>query len=260
MASVGIMLLEMMLLSRIGPDRKPWRALFGLELPPQRPAGVPFAPRTIPRQFHAAGVVLLASAAAMLMLPERTEDIPARKNFTSFPTSLEGWSGREERMEQQFLDALMLDDYLLANYARTGERPVNFYVAWYGSQRAGRSAHSPRSCLPGGGWEIQTLTQVEVPGADVSGAPLRVNRAMIQLGTQKQLVYYWFQQRGRVITNEYLVKWYLFWDSLTRNRSDGALVRLVVPLQATESESEAERTLTEFAAAAVAPLQAYVPG
>ena len=163
-------------------------------------------------------------------------------------------------MERVYLDQLMLDDYLLADFYRSGTRPVNFYVAWYDSQRAGRSAHSPRSCLPGGGWEIQSLTQVDVPGVSVEGKPLRVNRVLIQLGSQKQLVYYWFQQRGRVVTNEYMVKWYMFWDSLTRNRTDGALVRLVVPLTATDSVPAVESELVEFAAAATRQLDAYVPG
>jgi EpsI family protein len=148
----------------------------------------------------------------------------------------------------------------LANFSRPAERPVNFYVAWYDSQRAGRSAHSPRSCLPGGGWVIHSLTQIDVPGLVIDGVPVRANRVLIQLGAQKQLVYYWFQQRGRVVTNEYLVKWYMFWDSLTRNRTDGALVRFTMPLSATESEEEADRALTEFAAAAIVPLDAFVPG
>ncbi len=88
---------------------------------------------------------------------------------------------------------------------------------------------------------------------------LRVNRVLIQLGNQKQLVYYWFQQRGRVVTNEYLVKWYMFWDSLTRNRTDGALVRLTVPLSATDSVATIESQLVEFADAAARRLDAYVP-
>ena len=62
----------------------------------------------------------------------------------------------------------------------------------------------------------------------VQGSPLAVNRVQIAKGDHRQLVYYWFQQRGRVVTNEYLVKWYLLWDALTKNRTDGALVRLVV--------------------------------
>jgi EpsI family protein len=86
-----------------------------------------------------------------------------------------------------------------------------------------------------------------------------VNRALIQLGAQQQLVYYWFQQRGRVITNEYVAKWYLFWDALTRNRTDGALVRLVVALPLGRSPSAADQQLTEFAAAVALRSLLYVP-
>ncbi|MBK6451780.1 MAG: EpsI family protein [Proteobacteria bacterium] len=100
-----------------------------------------------------------------------------------------------------------------------------------------------------------------MPVADVAigGQPLRVNRALIQYGSQRQLVYYWFQQRGRVITNEYLVKWYLFWDSLTRNRSDGALVRLTVPVPEGAVEAQADRQLAQFARDVVPMLEDYVP-
>jgi len=92
-----------------------------------------------------------------------------------------------------------------------------------------------------------------------AGQPLRVNRALIALGSSRQLVYYWFQQRGRIITNEYLAKWFLFWDSLTRNRSDGALVRLVVPLGEAEQSSNADAELARFAAELEPVLERYVP-
>ena len=90
--------------------------------------------------------------------------------------------------------------------------------------------------LPAGGWQIKSLTQRSLPEIRAGRDALRVNRALIELGNQRQLVYYWFQQRGRVITNEYQVKWYLFWDALTRNRTDGALVRLIVPVGADEPD------------------------
>jgi EpsI family protein len=82
---------------------------------------------------------------------------------------------------------------------------------------------------------------------------------VIALGGQKQLVYYWFQQRGRVLTNEYLVKWYLFWDSLTRNRSDGALVRIVVPIPEGAVEAQADRQLAKFAGDVAPVLERYLP-
>ncbi len=136
---------------------------------------------------------------------------------------------------------------------------MNLYVAWYDSQRAGRSVHSPRTCLPGGGWQIVEFDQVTVPGAQVAGEPLRVNRVVMGMGTSKQLVYYWFQQRGRIITNEYLAKWFLFWDSLTRNRSDGALVRLVTPVGEGESSSTADADLARFTAELEPVLERHVP-
>lgn len=260
MASVGIMLLEMVLLSRVGRDRRPWRASFGLELPAPWAKGVRFEQRPVPAPVWAATVVVVAGALLMTTVPERKEDVPARTDFTAFPLKLQDWTGRSAPMEKIYLDSLMLDDYIIANYFKPEARPVNFYVAWYDSQRAGRSAHSPRSCLPAGGWDIQSFSQVDVPGITIEGQPLRVNRVLIQLGSQKQLVYYWFQQRGRVVTNEYLVKWYMFWDSLTRNRTDGALVRLIVPVTATDSLTAVESQLVEFAGAASRQLDAYIPG
>jgi EpsI family protein len=93
----------------------------------------------------------------------------------------------------------------------------------------------------------------------INGVPLRVNRTIIEFGDQRQLVYYWFQQRGRVITNEFAVKWYIFLDSLTRHRTDGALVRLIVPLPRTMREEVADRHLTELSAIVAQSLTRYVP-
>jgi len=155
---------------------------------------------------------------------------------------------------------LKFNDYIMANFENDENVPVTFYVAWYDSQRAGASAHSPRSCIPGGGWQIADLSRRVIDGVRVEGRPLAVNRVDIRKGDYKQLVYYWFQQRGRVITNEYLVKWYIFWDGLTRNRSDGALVRLTTILPPGADEAAADRRLVDFARAVAGPLEQYVPG
>jgi exosortase D (VPLPA-CTERM-specific) len=259
MVSAAVLLLEMMLLAKIGRDRRPWRDVFGFEAP-VAPAPLATPPkRDIPAPFKVAAIALSAFAAAVLLLPERSEAVPAREPFFAFPSQIERWTGRRNALEQIYLDALKLDDYVMADYLRDGKEPVNFYVAWYDSQRAGNSAHSPRSCLPAGGWRMTSLEQVEVAGVHVGAARLRVNRVQIELGNQKQVVYYWFQQRGRVITNEYLVKWYLFWDSLTRRRTDGALVRLVTPLRTSEGVAAADRRLADFAADVVPRLERYIP-
>jgi exosortase D (VPLPA-CTERM-specific) len=259
MVSAATLLLEMMLLARIGRDARPWREVFGLEFPGPSPRDVNRTVRAVPAPFIASTVALAIFATTVLAVPQRADAIPQRESLTSFPNQFGSWSGRRSPIEAVYLDALKLDDYIMADFVREQREPVNFYVAWYDSQRAGQSAHSPRSCLPGGGWRITALDQIEVPGTHVAGLPLRANRAQIELGNQKQLVYYWFQQRGRVITNEYLVKWYLFWDALVRQRTDGALVRLVTPLKAGESYAAGDARLTQFAADVAPRLDRYIP-
>jgi exosortase D (VPLPA-CTERM-specific) len=259
MASAAIMLGEMIVLARIGRDARPWREVFGLEFPAPMPRGTPRTKRAIPKPFIASSIVLVVLAAGIALVPERTEAIPVRESFVSFPSQITEWAGRRDTLDRIYLDALKLDDYVIADYVRNQRDVVNFYVAWYDSQRAGQSAHSPRSCLPGGGWRITALDQRVVPGVTVASQPLRVNRALIELGSNKQVIYYWFQQRGRIITNEYLVKWYLFWDSLTRQRTDGALVRLSSPVRAGEAPQDADGRLIEFARQAGPRLERYIP-
>ncbi|NJN52785.1 MAG: EpsI family protein [Gammaproteobacteria bacterium] len=170
----------------------------------------------------------------------------------------QGWTGQSEPIEEIYLESLNLDDYVMADFRRAGSARVNFYTAFYASQLAGKSAHSPRSCLPGGGWELTELETMSLPDPR-TGAPVPINRALIQRGTASQLVYYWFEQRGRVLANEYLVKWYIFIDALQRSRTDGALVRLVVPITPPGGVVEADAALTEFFGQVKTRLHRYVP-
>jgi exosortase D (VPLPA-CTERM-specific) len=259
MVSFGLMVLLMIGLSRVGSDRRPWRELFGLEFPEPWPAGVPRTARSLPGSLSVSSALLVAAAAVAFILPQRAEIVPARLAFLDFPMVIGQGCGSRDALEPIYVQSLQFDDYVLADFKGPAPRPINLYVAWYDSQRAGKSVHSPSTCLPGGGWKMTSFSQVEVPGVSVAGQPLRVNRTVIALGDARQLVYYWFQQRGRVLTNEYLVKWYLFWDSLTRNRSDGSLVRLIVPLPEGATEEQADRQLAQFAAELEPVLQQYVP-
>ncbi len=200
--------------------------------------------------------VLLASS-----IPNREESLQARSIFADFPLQVGEWEGRRDLLDELYLDALDLDDYILVDFAKEGEKPINFYVAWYDSQRKGESAHSPKSCLPGGGWRMTDFGQISVPVTDSNGRKesIEVNRTLITQQDTKQLVYYWFQQRGRNITNEYLVKWFLFWDSLTQNRTDGALVRLTTVIKDGDSVEEADRRMQALMGAIAPKLDEYIP-
>jgi exosortase D (VPLPA-CTERM-specific) len=259
MFSAILMLGEIAVLHRIGHESGTWRQYFGIELPNPTPKGSAIRNRSMPRQFVAAAALLLVFLGVSLLLPRPAEIIPDRTSFQSFPLQIGPWEGRVQTMEGVYQEALNFDDYLLADYADDRGPPVNLYMAYYNSQRKGEAVHSPRSCLPGGGWQFQSFEQRSLGGVSVDGVPLRVNRAVIELGTQRQLVYYWFQQRGRVVTNEFVVKWYLLWDSLTRHRTDGALVRLIVTLPPASSETDADQRLTDLAARIAPSLPRYVP-
>ena len=194
-------------------------------------------------------------------LQAREDIIPLRKPFLNFPLHLGQWQGRNEYLDQANLNELKLTDYAIINYAKpeAGES-VSFYSAYYQAQRGGAAVHSPKGCMPGGGWEIADITQISLPELQLEGKALDVNRVLIQKGTSKQLVYYWFQQRGRSITNEYLVKWYLFIDALSMNRADGSLVRLVTAVGENEDVKSADLRLQGFMKDLVPELPAYIPG
>jgi exosortase D (VPLPA-CTERM-specific) len=259
MVSALLMIGEIAVLNRIGHESGTWRQLFGIEFPAPTPKEYAIRDRKVPVQFLGAAALLLVFLAASWGLPRPVESIPKRASLATFPLQISGWNGHPETMERVYQDALQFDDYLLADYQDGDASPVNLYIAYYNSQRKGEAVHSPRSCLPGGGWQFRDFDQRTLNGVKINGQPLRVNRTLIELGNQRQLVYYWFQQRGRVVTNEFAVKWFLFWDALTRHRSDGALIRLIVPLPPASDESAADRRLTDFASRIAPTLPHFVP-
>jgi exosortase D (VPLPA-CTERM-specific) len=259
MASAALMLAEIALLNRIGRETGTWRELFGVEFPSSTPNGAVRRQRGIPHSFVVACALLGGFAAISGLSPRPAEVFPPRTSFMDFPMELGPWAGRRESMEGVYIDALKLDDYLLADYADGSGNTVNLYMAYYNSQRKGEAVHSPRACLPGGGWQLSGFDQRTLADVRVGPRPLRVNRTVIALGNERQLVYYWFEQRGRVITNEFAVKWYLFWDALTRHRTDGALIRLIAPLPPGSSEAKADRRLVDVAGRIAPVLTRFIP-
>ncbi|ULA59070.1 MAG: conserved membrane protein of unknown function [Nitrospira sp.] len=187
---------------------------------------------------------------------ERLEIPPERIAFINFSMHIGEWQGNPQPVEPQLISALRFDDYLLADYAAPGGGPLTLYMAYYQSQRKGQSAHSPQSCIPGGGWEITSKRMVDLPMGKLTEP---VNRVLIQKDRQKQLVLYWFKQRDRMLSNEYLVKLYLLWDALTRQRSDGALIRLSAAVDPGEDEQAVEERLLRFAQTIQPQLHRYIP-
>lgn len=199
-----------------------------------------------------AGIIILMGAWAFThLLDKREEIIPEHVSFVNFPLKIDDWRGKHERLDQQVIDKLGMTDYLLVNYVNNEQQLVNFYVAYYETQRKGVSPHSPRVCIPGGGWEIADLQRITADGHPV-------NRVVIKKGEQRQLVYYWFQGHGRIIANEYINKWFLFVDSIIKNRTDGALVRVVTTVLPHENIEIADKRILGFMSKAEPELEDYI--
>ena len=262
MGCLGILFLEIMLFHIFSKNRRPVLDLINLDLPPltAKLNDFPFSAKG-QRPFLAVCVAIALLTPPLLTVNERPENIPSRKTFDGFPMQYDAWRGQPVTLDTQILDTLKLSDYLQANYDRKqNEPPINFYIAWYDTQRKGVSIHSPRTCIPGGGWRITSLTQRELPTIKhVSGKPLVVNRALIQKGDVGQLVYYWFEGRNRNITNEYAAKWFIFWDSLLHSHTNGALVRVVTLVPDMSKLDEADQRSTEFLQDFYPLLHEYTP-
>lgn len=200
---------------------------------------------------------MFISIAVVNVLSSRTEIQPQRKEFSTFPLKIGQWTGSEMGITKQETEVLGFTDYFMADFLNKENQSVNYYIAYYASQRKGVSPHSPQVCMPGGGWSINSLQRK--PITFDGGAQFDVNRVIIEKTGQRQMVIYWFEQRGRHIASEYWMKWYLFRDALLENRTDGALIRLVTKIAPDESEESAENRLIGLLKESEPLLAQYVP-
>ncbi len=255
----AILLLEMWLLTKLTTGKSLGDVL-SIDIPGKLDlTGHKIITRDIPKSFYFSVSVIILMLIGNILLPERQEAIPERKNFSQFPINIGAWDSQRKAMELKYINALKFEDYLLSNFI-SDKGALEFYIAYYDSQRKGESAHSPRSCLPGAGWRIVDRKPVLINyKEDDNDKEINVSRMLVQQGDSKYLMYYWFKQRDRHITNEYLVKWYLFWDGITRNRTDGALIRVMYPVPKGIDVNEADTIIQSFLRDALPLLPDYVP-
>lgn len=205
-------------------------------------------------------VLILGSTLGLSYGIDFREKTPAKKPLTQFPLQVGDWRGKPLYMEQEILRALHLSDYVMIDYVAQGGRMVDFYVAYYESQRKGESTHTPATCLPGGGWVFEEAGLATFPTPGQNGGSTTVSRAFMTKANIRQLVYFWFPQRGRILHSLFELKYYAFWDALTRQRTDGALVRLITPLSPLEPAELADQRLQQFTREILPLLAEYIPG
>lgn len=182
-----------------------------------------------------------------------------RDSFGLFPRTMSEWSGRASILEPEIERVLGADDYLVATYRDDAGQSVSFFSAYYLNQTEGDGIHSPEVCLPVGGWEIFSIDPYEVDMSVTPYGVFEVNRAVIQKGQQKQLVYYWFDQRGQRMTNDFAAKLSVLWDGVTRGRTDGAIVRHTTRIGSNEDITVADARIQELMRESLLRLPRFVP-
>ena len=210
------------------------------------------------RRFTVLLSVLLLSGVFINVWYRIGEAHVERRALKEFPTQVGAWrqTGADERFDQATESVLRADDYLSRNYVLPDGRVASFYVGYYATQRNGATYHSPLNCLPGTGWTMNDPARIQIKPAN--GAPaFEANRYIIENGDNKQLLIYWYQGRGRAIASEYWGKIYTVLDSARRRRSDGSMVRVIVPIG--KSETAALDAATDLAAQVAPLLPDYVP-
>jgi len=204
-------------------------------------------------------LVMLGVTATAVRAINFREQLPLVRPMAEFPMTIGEWQGKTSQLEQKYLDTLKLSDYLLADYVNGEGQTISLYVAYNESQRKGQSSHSPATCLPGSGWIFKDSGLASIPvGQD--GTMAEVKRAFMEKNGARMLVYYWFPQRGRVLTNLFQLKWYTFVDALTKQRTDGALVRLITTAYDRERPEDTEARLQGFIREVGPQLNSFLPG
>ena len=244
LACAGMLSAEIYLLARLTTGK----AFFQVFYAPKVQASLPERQQLqsgLRLPLVAAFLLLCTAGLAGSFVSTRPEIVPERTAFATFPSSVGEWRGRRSSLDHETVVGLGFTDYIVSDFSKRDGHGVNLYVAYYASQRNGISPHSPSVCLPGNGWQMTEFQRTSYSGNNPSFT-LPLNRVIMEKNATKQLVYYWFEERGRKIENEWWAKVYLLADAIFNNRTDGALVRLITPIFPGETESDADKRLQQF--------------
>jgi EpsI family protein len=200
-----------------------------------------------------ASTVALAAALVFVRSFSHGETIPLRRPLAEFP--IDGWTGREStELGERELEQLKLTDYLFRRYEDPAGDDLWLYLGYWETQRRGAQIHSPKHCLPGGGWEPLDAGRVQIA---TGAGPIEANRFVLQRESARMIALYWYESQGTAVASEFAAKWLLVRNSIGNRRSDGALVRLTAPVRGSVRATEAK--LLRFAAAMHGALPAHLP-
>ena len=208
--------------------------------------------------------IACAAALAWQAVPPRGETPVSRESFVAFPRSFNDWEqlGSRQILSERTEFVLAADDYHQVNFVSpNASEYVSLFMAWYDDQSDG-GVHSPEVCLPGAGWEIAWLDRADISaemGRTADQTPFMMNKAIIQKGEQRMMVFYWFQQKERRIAWDFAARFWLMMDGIRTGRTDGAIVRLTTPIGKNEDDAVAEARLMDVLKGVNPHLPRFIP-
>jgi EpsI family protein len=205
-------------------------------------------------------LLLFAVTATVIHLSGNVTKIPIKKDLESFPRKIGEWTLIGKSFFADNINEMLgVDDYINYTYATPSGQTANLYLSYFGAVGVTGAYHSPRNCLPGGGWNVVSLEPVPLDDQAKGIGVGKIQRAIIQKGTEKQVVFYWFYNRGRVITSEYWDKIYLVLDALFKGRRDGSFIRIIAPLS-NEDPDKNIAVAADFAMQVSKHVMNFIPG
>ncbi|MDR3090440.1 MAG: EpsI family protein [Desulfobulbaceae bacterium] len=201
-------------------------------------------------------LALFAAAWYALNMTAEVKAVPIKRGLADFPQRLGDYrlSGAFQSSSEE-LEMLGVDDYIQYNYMNDTGARMNLYVGYYRAVGVTGSYHSPKNCLPGGGWGIADAKQLPLR---IAGAKSAIAEMLIKNGGEEQVVLYWYQNRGRIIASEYWEKFWLIKDALFMGRRDGAFIRVMT--YATDGRAAAEQRALQFSELVIPALDEFLPG
>lgn len=250
MIAGAIMLLIAVIIAKIGstPSRVP---------PSDRQAAIKPNKRKA-LALSATACILFGLSAFALRITPTAANLPDRARLEGFPMQIANWQGHQQYLSKEIMEELWADDYVSAVYRTpTTANRIQLFIPFYEYQGTRHTAHAPQACLMGGGFDlIKSEDRLLHTG---NGQSIKIRILHLKQGSQKILASYFFFERGRVITNPWKNKFYLFWDALSMGRTDGALVRAELLMTPDQPEEEAFAILSDFLSEIWVLLPDYVP-
>ena len=244
------------LLSRLS-GRKEVGDLLSMPEVTASPAAQPWKEKTYTLNALIISGVLFLAGAYVHFGTSNVLRVPDRADLDFLPYEFEGWTSDVQQVDTQTLEVLGADDFIITNMRNPERQPFNLYIAYLNMQRHGHSWHSPRQCIPGGGWQI--TSHDVIPTVTEDGREFHFNRIIIENRGTRQLLYYWYDQRGRKIANEFVMKSLLIFDAVRLRRTDGAMIRIMTPIPTGENIAEADARLLGFMRELEPKLPTYIP-